>query len=192
MKRSWIWYWNVKDPATWNPLELKSTDVYKNTSLASIRKKILLKEVELTIKIEREATQIVGLNVFTIEDLAKFKKYASDKKYSYIHFGGIRIGLAPLFWGGINTPTLVELFDSRHVKYEHAMIGSIIGNLISGCQFGTIYPNHSLSLLYGTMHPTRWQKFKVFNTLIISYVHVTNHKSNNVLNRILTFIHSQG
>lgn len=88
---------NVKDPTTWNPLKLKSTDVYKNTSLASIRKKILLKEVELTIKIEGEATQIVGLNVFTIEDLAKFKKYASDKKYSYVHFGGIRIGLAPLF-----------------------------------------------------------------------------------------------
>ena len=69
------------------------------------------------------------------------------KKYSYLHFGGIRIGLAPLFRHGLNTPCISKVFDTRHQNYDHARIGTIVGNLSSGCHYGTIFPDYSISLM---------------------------------------------
>lgn len=75
-------------------------------------------------------------------------QYVKDKKFSYLHFCGCRIGLAPLFRQGINTPCIAKLLiDIRHLSYEHARIGTIVGNLSKGCQYGTIYPDYAISLI---------------------------------------------
>ena len=67
--------------------------------------------------------------MFTENDLQNFSQYVSKNKYSYLHFGASRVGLAPLFRQAINTPCRAELFDTRHKNYEHAQIGTINGNL---------------------------------------------------------------
>jgi hypothetical protein len=136
----------VENPQDWNPPKLESSEVYKSQPLDKLRRKILIKETELRIKIAGPNTQVVNLNIFGEEELKKFAEYVKNNKYSYLHFGGIRIGLAPLFRHGINSPCLVELFDTRHKDYDHARIGSVTGNLASGCQYGTIYPDYSISL----------------------------------------------
>lgn len=110
------------------------------------KKKSLLKEVEVTIRISGPSVQIVSLNLFSKDEIRKFKKYVEEKKYSYLHFGGIRIGLAPLFRHGINSPCIAEVFDTRHQVYDHARIGTIVGNLSSGCQYGTIFPDYAISM----------------------------------------------
>lgn len=83
-----------------------------------LSKKIILKYVELKIRISGEATQIVGVKLFQEKDLQKFQEYVKAKKYAYIHFGGIRFGLVPSFRNGINAPILEKQFDSRHLDYE--------------------------------------------------------------------------
>ena len=84
--------------------------------------------------------------MFSNDEIKKFRKYAKDKKYSYLHFGGLRIGLAPLFRHGINTPCIAEIFGTRHQNYDHAQIGTIMGNLSTGSKYGTIFPDYSISL----------------------------------------------
>ena len=91
------------DPSTWNPPALHASDIYK-TEGKFLKKKLFLKEVELTVKISGPTTQIISLPMFSESDLQKFAEYVKDRKFSYIHFGGCRIGLAPLFRQGINTP----------------------------------------------------------------------------------------
>lgn len=51
-----------------------------------------------------------------------------------------------MFRHGINTPCIAELFDTRHQNYDHARIGTIMGNLATGCQYGTIFPDYAISL----------------------------------------------
>lgn len=114
--------------------------------MSSLFKKIWPNEVELKIKISGSSVQIVGLNLFFEDEMKKFRKYVTEKKFSYFHFGGVRIGLAPLFRHGLNTPCIVEIFDTRHNIYDHARIGTILGNLSSGYQYGTIYPYYAISL----------------------------------------------
>ena len=95
----------IVDPCTWNPPALHATDIYKSErGMPFLKKKLLLKEVELTVKISGPSTQIVSLPMFSEKDLQKFSQYVAENKYSYLHFGGSRIGLAPLFRQGINTP----------------------------------------------------------------------------------------
>ena len=107
---------------------------------------MLLREVEVKIKISSPSLQIVSLSLFTTEEIKKIRQYAKDKKYSYLHFGGIRIGLAPLFRHVLNTPCISEVFDTRHQNYDHARIGTIVVKLSTGCQYGTIFPDYSISL----------------------------------------------
>ena len=93
------------DPSNWNPPALHATDIYKpEGGLSFLKKKLLLKEVELNVKISGPSTQIVSLPMFSEKDLQKFSQYVAENKYSYLHFGGSRIGLAPLFRQGIKTP----------------------------------------------------------------------------------------
>ena len=111
-----------------------------------LSKKYYFKEVEIKVKIKGPVVQIIGLNIFSEDEIRKFRKYAKEGRFHYLHFGAIRIGLAPLFRHGINTPCIVELFDKRHNEYDHARIGTILGNLSSGCQHGTIFPDYAISL----------------------------------------------
>lgn len=136
----------IEDPETWNPPILTSEELYKVPSVFNISKKILLKQVELRIKISSPSIQIVGLNLFSEDEIKKFRDYVKEKKFSYLHFGGIRIVLAPLFCHGLNTPCLFKIFDTRHNNYDHDQIGTIMGNLSSGCQYGTIYPDCAINL----------------------------------------------
>ena len=136
----------VDNPENWNPPSLHATDIYKLPMSFVFKSKSFLKEVEVTIKISGPAVQIVSLNLFSKDEVKKFRQYALDKKYNYLHFGGIRIGLAPLFRHGLNTPCIAEVFDTRHQNYDHARIGTIMGNLSTGCQYGTIFPDYSISL----------------------------------------------
>jgi len=136
----------VEDPANWTPPVLHATDIYKLPMTFILKRKTFLKEVEITIKISGPSVQIIALNIFSDDEIKKFRQYHKDGKYFYLHFGGIRIGLAPLFRHGINTPCIAELFDTRHQNYEHARIGTIMGNLATGCQYGTIYPDYAISL----------------------------------------------
>ena len=84
--------------------------------------------------------------MFSEDEIKKFWKYVVEKRFSYFHFRGIRIGLATLFRHGLNTPCIAELFDTRHNIYDHARIRTILGNLSSGCQYGTIYPDYAIIL----------------------------------------------
>ena len=111
-----------------------------------LTKKAYFKEVELKVRIKGPSIQIIGLNLFSEDEIRKFRKWAAGKKLYYLHFGGIRIGLAPLFRHGLNTLCIAELFDTRHTAYDHARIGTIQGNLSSGCQHGTIYLDYAISL----------------------------------------------
>lgn len=136
----------VEDSSKWTPPELHSTEIYKLPMTFLLKKKNFLKEVEITIKISGPSVQILALNLFSDDEIKQFRQYARDGKYFYLHFGGIRIGLAPLFRHGINTPCITELFDTRHQTYDHARIGTIMGNLSTGCQYGTIFPDYAISL----------------------------------------------
>jgi len=136
----------VEDPSKWTPPALHATDIYKLPMTFVLKRKTFLKEVEITIKISSPSTQIMALNLFSDDEIKKFRQYAKEGKYYYLHFGGITIGLALLFRHGINTPCLVELFDTHHGNYEHARIGTTMGNLATGCQYGTIYPDYAISL----------------------------------------------
>ena len=138
---------SVQNPETWNPPSLHATDVYKLPMSYVFKRKSFLKEVEVTIKFFGPSVQIVALNLFSDDEIKKFKEYSREKKYNYLHFGGIRIGLAPLFRHGLNTPCISEVFDTLHQSYDHAQIGTIMGNLSTGCQYGTIYPDYSISLI---------------------------------------------
>lgn len=111
-----------------------------------LTKKYYFKKVEIKIRIKGPSVQIIDLNLFSEDEIRKFKKYAKEGKFFYLQFGGIRIGLAPLFRHGLNTPYIAELFDTRHNIYDHAQIGTILGILSSGCQHGTIYPDYAISL----------------------------------------------
>lgn len=54
--------------------------------------------------------------------------------------------MAPLFRHRLNTPCIAKMFDTQHQSYSHARIGTIVGNLPIGCQYGMIFPNYSISL----------------------------------------------
>jgi len=138
----------VENPANWTPPALHATDIYKLPMTFVLKRKNFLKEVEITIKISGPSIQIFALNLFSDDEIKKFRQYAKEGKYYYLHFGGIRIALAPLFRHGINTPCIAEFFDTRQQSYDHARIGTIMGNLATGCQYGTIYPDYSISLNY--------------------------------------------
>lgn len=58
---------NEVDPSTWNPPALHATDIYPQYPLALFKRKTVLKEVELTIKIFGPVTQILSLQMFTAE-----------------------------------------------------------------------------------------------------------------------------
>lgn len=136
----------VETPANRNPPALYATDVYKIQMSFVLKRKSFLKEVEVTIKSSGPVVQILALNLFSDDEIKKFQQYVKEKKYSYLHFGGIRIGPAPLFRHGINTPCIAELFDTHHQTYDSARIGTIMGNLSTGCQYGTIFLDYSISL----------------------------------------------
>ena len=133
---------SIENLENWNPPALHATDVYKVPLSYVFKKKSFLKEVEVTIKISSPSVQTVALNLFFEDEIKKFRQYAKDKKYSYLHFCGIRIDLAPLFRHGLNTPCIAEVFDTCHQNYDHARIGTIMGNLSTGCQYGTIFPDY--------------------------------------------------
>lgn len=136
----------VEDPESWNPPALDTKEIYSVPMMFKLSKKYYFKEVEVKIRIKGPHVQIIGLNIFSEDEIKKFRKYAKEGRFHYLHFGAIRIGLAPLFRHGLNTPCIAELFDSRHNEYDHARIGTILGNLMSGCQYGTILGNLKYSL----------------------------------------------
>lgn len=136
----------VEDPENWNSPALNLKEIYPSLMLFKLTKKAYFKEVELKIRIKAPSVQIVGLNLFFEDKIRKFRKYVAEKRFFYLQFGGTRIRLAPLFRHGINTPCIPELFNTRHNIYEDVQIGTILGNLSSGCQHGTIYPDYAISL----------------------------------------------
>lgn len=39
------------------------------------------------------------------------------------------------------------MFDTRHQSYDHAVIGTIVGNLATGCQYRRIYSDYAIILI---------------------------------------------
>lgn len=87
----------IENTESRNPRDLHATDIYKMPLSFVFKRKSFLKEVKVTIKISGPSVQIIALNLFSDDEIKKFRQYVKDQKYAYPHFGGIRIGLAPLF-----------------------------------------------------------------------------------------------
>ena len=87
----------VEDPENWNPPALDTKEIYPVPMMFKLTKKAYFKEVELKFRIKGPSVQIIGLNLFSKDEIRKFRKWATEKKFHYLHFGGIRIGLAHWF-----------------------------------------------------------------------------------------------
>jgi len=68
----------VENPESWNPPAPHATDVYKIPLSFVFKRKYFLKEVEVTIKISGPAVQTVALNLFSGDEIKKFRQYVKD------------------------------------------------------------------------------------------------------------------
>lgn len=68
----------IEYPESWNPPSLHATDVYKMPLSFVFKRKSFLKEVEVTIKISGPVVQIIALNLFSDDEIKKFRQYVKD------------------------------------------------------------------------------------------------------------------
>ncbi|KAI4310542.1 hypothetical protein MLD38_035514 [Melastoma candidum] len=75
-----------------------------------------------------------------------FPRQWSQKGYTHLHFGAIRLALTYHGRKGLPVTARMALLDSRYVEYQHACIGTIETTLNAGTVFVTLYPNFCMSL----------------------------------------------
>jgi len=70
-----------EDPESWNPPALDTKEVYPVPLMFKLSKKYYFKEVEIKVRIKGPFVQIVGLNLFSEDEIRKFKKYAKEGRF---------------------------------------------------------------------------------------------------------------
>ena len=71
---------------------------------------------------------------------------AHRKEDNFLHIGLVQVGVKPLIREGLNYSILMALRDTRHIKFEDSLLGTIQTSLSSGPVHFDCFPNFTVSL----------------------------------------------
>ena len=66
--------------------------------------------------------------------------------HSYLHIGLVQVGVKPLTREGLNCSVLMALRDTRHIRFDDSLLGTIETSLSCGSVHFDYFPNFTVSL----------------------------------------------
>ena len=66
--------------------------------------------------------------------------------HNFLHIGLVQVGVKPLIREGLNCSILMAIRDTRHIRFEGSLLGTIQTSLSSGPINFDYFPNFTVSL----------------------------------------------
>ena len=129
---------NLED---WNIPKVPTNKIYKSSwSLKkAFKTDYHVKTVEQVYGINKEYETCYLLSTSTLTTHRK-------DGHNFLHIGLVQVGVKPLIREGLNCSILMALRDTRHIKFDDCLLGTIQTNLSSGPIHFDCFPNFTVSL----------------------------------------------
>ena len=95
----------------------------------------------------RTIEQVYGINkeyetcyLFSEDKIKEHRK----KGFNFIHIGLVQIGVKPLIRSGLNNSVLLALRDTRHIRFDDSLLGTIQASLSNGPVHFDCFPNFTV------------------------------------------------
>ena len=125
----------------WNIPKIPTHQIYKSTwSLKkAFKTDYHVKTIEQVYGINKEYETCYLLSPFTLLVHRK-------DGHNYLHIGLIQVGVKPLIREGLNCSILMALRDTRHIRSDDSLLGTIQTSLSCGPVHFNCFPNFIVSL----------------------------------------------
>ena len=111
----------------WNIPKVPTSEIYKSSW--SLKKDFKtdyhVKTIEQVYGINKEYETCYLLTPATI-------KAHKKQGHNFLHIGLVQVGVKPLIRKGLNSSILMALRDTRHIKFDDSLLGTIETNLSGG------------------------------------------------------------
>ena len=125
----------------WNIPKIPTSEIYKSSW---INKKIFktdyhVKTIEQVYGINKEFETCYLLSPTTI-------KAHKKQGHNFLHIGLVQVGVKPLIREGLNSSILMALRDTRHIRFNDSLLGTIESSLSGRPVQFNCFPNFTIHL----------------------------------------------
>ena len=147
----------------WNIPKMPTSKIYRSSS--GINKKIFktyyhVKTIEQVYGINKEFETCYLLSPTTIKT---HKKHG----HKFLHIGLVQVGVKPLIKEGLNSSILMALRDTRHIRFDDSLLGTIESSLNGGPVHFNCFPNFVVHLHDPHVMKTLTLNIKTHGTLMV-------------------------
>ena len=126
----------------WNIPRMPTSEIYRSSSW--INKKIFKTDYHV-----KTIEQVYGINIeFKTCYLLSPATIRVHKKqgHNFLHIGLVQVGVEPLIREGLNSSILMALRDTRHIRFNDSLLGTIETSLSCGPVHFNCFPNFTIHL----------------------------------------------
>ncbi|KAL0008795.1 hypothetical protein SO802_010297 [Lithocarpus litseifolius] len=125
----------------WNIPKVSTSEIYKSSwNLKTVFKTDYhVRTIELVYGINKEYETCYLFNPVTIKAQRK-------KGHNILHIGLVQVGVKPLIRLGLNSSILLALRDTRHIRFNDSLLGTIETSLSSGPVHFDCFPDFTVHL----------------------------------------------
>ena len=126
----------------WNIPKVPTTQVYKSSSWSlkkSFRTDYHVRTIEQVYSINKEYETCYLLSPAAV-------KAHREKDHKFLHIGLVQVGVKPLIREGLNNSILMALRNTRHVRFDDNLLGTMKSSLSGGPVHFDCFPNLTVAL----------------------------------------------
>ena len=126
----------------WNIPKVPTTQVYKSSSWSlkkSFRTDYHVRTIEQVYSINKEYEPCYLLSPAAV-------KAHREKDHKFLHIGLVQVGVKPLIREGLNNSILMALRDTRLIRFNDSLLGTIESSLSNGPVHFDCFPNLTVAL----------------------------------------------
>ncbi|KAL0004515.1 hypothetical protein SO802_012076 [Lithocarpus litseifolius] len=125
----------------WNLPKVPTKEFYKSFSwnLNSFKTDFHVRTIEQVYGINKEYETCYLFNPAQIKAHLK-------KGHHFLHIGLVQVGVKPLIRSGLNNSVLLALRDTRHIRFNDSLLGTVQASLSNGPVHFDCFPNFTVHL----------------------------------------------
>ncbi|KAK9989318.1 hypothetical protein SO802_029557 [Lithocarpus litseifolius] len=125
----------------WNLPKVPTKQFYKSSSwnLNSFKTDFHVRTIEQVYGINKEYETCY---LFSPDQI----KAHINKGFHFIHIGLVQVGVKPLIRSGLNNSVLLALRDTRHVRFDDSLLGTVQASLSNGPVHFDCFPNFTVHI----------------------------------------------
>ena len=126
----------------WNIPKIPTNQIYKKSSWSlkkAFKTDFHVRTIKQVYSINKEYETCYLLPSFVLKEHIK-------EGHNYLHIGLVQVGVKPLIREGLNCSILMALRDTRHVRFNDSLLGTIESSLSCGLVHFDCFPNFTVGL----------------------------------------------